>query len=98
MSQEAPIPLELYCQHEELDITFVQALSERGLIHVVVEQERACIAPEQLPRLEQLARMHFDLDINLEGLEAISHLLERMEHMQREMRALQARLRMYEGE
>ena len=49
-------------------------------------------------RLEQLARMRFDLDINLEGIEAISHLLERVDRMQREMRALQERLRVYEAE
>jgi chaperone modulatory protein CbpM len=98
MSEEEPIPLELYCQHEELDITFVQALSERGLIQVTVVQERTCIAPAQVARLEQLARLHQDLDINLEGLEAISHMLERMERMQREMRALEERLRVYERE
>lgn len=96
MSTEQLIAIELYCRHEELDITFVQALTDRGLIQVVVQQERGYIAPEQVLRLEQLTRMHYDLDINLEGLEAVSHLLERVEHMQLEMRLLQQRLRVYE--
>lgn len=98
MSTEPLIPMDLYCLHEELDVTFVQALTERGLIHVVVREERSYIASDQLARLEQLARMHFDLDINLEGIEAISHMLERVDRMQQEMRALQERLRVYERE
>lgn len=98
MSTGPLIPMDLYCRHEELDITFVQALTERGLIHVVVREERSYIASDQLARLEQLARMHFDLDINLEGIEAISHMLERVDRMQQEMRALQERLRVYERE
>ena len=53
---------------------------------------------QQLPRLERLARMHYDLDINLEGIEAISHLLERVERMQHDLRALQEWLHLYEGE
>jgi len=96
MSTEDLIPMELYCQHEELDITFVRALTDRGLIELVIREERSYLAPEQISRLERLARMHFDLDINLEGIEAISHLLERVDRMQQEMRAMEQRLRLYE--
>jgi dephospho-CoA kinase len=96
MSIEQLIPIERYCQLEEVDIAFVRALTERGLIQVVVHQEGPFIAADQLVRLEQLARMHFDLDINLEGIEAISHMLERLELMQQQLRSAQERLRLYE--
>ncbi len=96
MSTEELISIERYCQHEQLDITFVRALTERGLIQLVVREEHMYIGPEQVARLEQLARMHFDLEINLEGIEAISHLLERVDRMQRDLRGLQERLRRYE--
>ncbi len=98
MSTEPLILIEQYCLHEELDITFVKALTERGLIELVVHEQRNYIAMEHLPRLEQLARMHYELEINLEGLEAISHLLERVDRMQQDLRALEERLRLYEPE
>lgn len=98
MSTEPLILLEQYCRHEEIEIAFVQALTERGLIQVVVQEQHSYIPAEHLPRLEQLARLHYELEINLEGLEAISHLLERMEQLQAEMRGLRERLRVYEGE
>ncbi|MEX1131718.1 MAG: chaperone modulator CbpM [Flavobacteriales bacterium] len=40
--------------------------------------------------------MHYDLEINLEGLEAISHLLDQMDAAQQEARELRERLLLYE--
>jgi hypothetical protein len=92
------ISIEVFCRHEQVDSSFVHSLHERGLIEIVVQREEQYITSDQLPRLERLARMHYDLDINLEGIEAISHLLERVERMQHDLRALQERLHLYEGE
>jgi hypothetical protein len=36
--------------------------------------------------------LHQDLDINLEGIDAISHLLKRMHDMQRELNMLKNKL------
>ena len=49
----------------------------------------------QLPELEQYARLYYDLSINVAGLDAIHHLLKRMEHLQHEVRLLQNELRFY---
>ncbi len=98
MDPHGLVPIAIFCQHEEVEITFVRSLEERGLIEVIVQDEERYLAPEHLPRLEQLARMHYQLDINLEGIEALSHLLERVERMQEDLRTLRERLRLYEGE
>ncbi len=95
MSSEQLIAIEVFCTHEGVEISFVEALRERGLIEVIIQEDARYIRPDALPRVEKLARMHYDLEINLEGLEAISHLLERMEEMQEEMRTLQQRLRLH---
>jgi hypothetical protein len=49
-----------------------------------------------LQKLEKMVRLHHDLDINIAGIEAIAHLLERLEYLQDEMRTLKNRLRLYE--
>jgi hypothetical protein len=41
-------------------------------------------------------RLHYDLDINLEGIEAITCLLDRVRSMQEEIRELRNRLGVYE--
>ena len=98
MSTEHLIAVEVFATHQGVEATFVHALHERGLVHITVVQEQYFLEPEQLVRIEQLARLHYDLDINLEGLEAISHLLDRMDAAQQEARVLRERLRIYEQE
>ena len=98
MNTEERIAIELFCTHEGIEITFVEALEERGLIRLITVRNKRYLEPTHLPRVERLARMHYDLEINLEGLEAICHMLERMEDLQAEMRDLRDRLRLYEPE
>lgn len=98
MSTAHLIAVEVFATHQGVEATFVQALHERGLIRITVVQEQHFLESEQLVRVEQLARLHYDLDINLEGLEAISHLLDRIDSAQHEVRGLRARLRLYEAE
>ena len=98
MSTEHLIAVEVFATHQGMETTFVHALHDRGLIQITVVQEQHFLEPEQLSRIEQLARLHYDLEINLEGLEAISHLLDRMDAAQQEARGLRERLRVYEGE
>lgn len=96
MDKQELIAIDLFCTHQGVESTFVHALRERGLITITVSNERQYIAAEELPRLEKLARMHYDLEINLEGLEAISHLLKRMVELQDRMRRLDERARLFD--
>jgi hypothetical protein len=43
-----------------------------------------------------MIRLHHELDINVEGVEAISHLLMLIEKMQEELTVVKNRLRLYE--
>ena len=96
MNSDELIAIELFCTHQGVETTFVHALHERGLITVIVENDRYLITSADLPRIEQLARMHYDLDIDLEGIEAISHLLERMNELQDRLRRSDELLRIFE--
>jgi hypothetical protein len=62
----------------------------------VIIEENEYIEQEQIRELERMMRLHYDLDINLEGIEAINHLLDRVSRLQKEVRQLQNRLKLYE--
>lgn len=96
MNTEELIAMDLFCTYQGVEDTFVRALYERGLITVTVTNEKYFIAAEDLPRIEQMARMHYDLDINLEGIEAISHLLGRLMDLQERIRRMDERARLFE--
>ena len=86
-----------FCRHHHIEITFVHSLQEYGLIEAQAADEDLLLSPEQLEALEKLVRLHFDLHINLEGIDAIYHLLNRVEDLQQEVLSLKARLRLHEG-
>jgi len=48
--------------------------------------------------LEKYVRFYYELDINLEGIETVSYLLQRINTMQNELKTLTNRLRLYESE
>ena len=86
-----------FCTYHHVEYTFVRSLNEAGLVELTVIDQTDYIPETQLQQLERMVRLHNELEINLAGVEAISHLLQRMESIQEEMRLLRNRLNRYEG-
>lgn len=85
-----------YCQKCHIDPSFILLLEEGGLIDIDTVEGKKCFCLSQLPDVEQYARMYYDLSINIEGIDAIHHLLNRMEALQDEITRLKNRLHIYE--
>ncbi len=96
MDNEEMIAADLFCASHNIEIAFLHSLCNAGLLDVTTTEDTVFINQEQLPELEKLVRWHYDMDINLEGLETISHLLDQIKEMQQEMQNLKSRLGLYE--
>ena len=72
-----------------------EVVQEGGLIEVHIEGGEHYLLVAQLPEVERYSRMYYDLSINMEGIDAIHHLLERMESMRKEINSLQSQLLVY---
>ena len=96
MQKENLIPANEFCLHHNIEVSFINSLQDYGLIECIIIDDNPFIAASQLTELEKLLRFHYDLDINLEGIDVIIHLLNRLESMQEEMAVLKNRLRLYE--
>lgn len=97
MEMQEFIPIDIFCREHGVEISFISSLQEFGLIEVTRINEAECIPLSQLVKAEKLLRLHNDLEINLEGIDVITHLLQRVKAMQDEIRELKNRLRLYEG-
>jgi len=97
MHKEHLIPAIAFCTNHEIEISFISSLRETGLIEIIRIEETEYIDESQLVQLEKIVRFYYDLGINLEGIETINHLLDRMNDMQGEIIALKNRLRLYES-
>jgi hypothetical protein len=98
MQNENLIPAEICCTHYNIDLSFIQTLEQYGFIHVVSDEQTQFIDAEELQTLEKFIRMHYELDINMQGIEAINFLLERLQNMQDEIAYLKSKLNVYEQE
>ena len=91
MEQEQLIPVEIICEQHEVEYQFISLLSTSGLIELTEQDGRAFVHPSQLGDLEKFICFHYDLDINVEGIEAICNLLERIRQLQYENEMLKRR-------
>lgn len=96
MEKQELIAVHEFCTHHRVEVSFVQALVSSGLVEIVTLENTGYVNRDQLPQLERLVRFHYDMDINVEGIEAIHHLLEQIKAMQGELKTLKRRLRIYE--
>ena len=92
MNNEHLIPVAEFCTHYKVESSFIHSLVEFGLLQITIIEETHYLAKEQISEVEKMIRMHYDLDINVEGIEAISHLLRRISTLQEELTALKNRL------
>jgi chaperone modulatory protein CbpM len=96
MNLEELIATEELCERYRVEHTFIRSLSKSGLIEVVTIEKREYVHCDKMADFEKLMRLHYDLDINLEGLEAIKHLLDRVNELKDQNIALKNRLGLYE--
>ena len=88
MESEKNILIEDCCRHYSIETSFVTTLNEYGLLELIHVNESYFINSDQLSLLEKYMHLHYDLEINVPGIEAINHLLERIENLQSELRSL----------
>lgn len=96
MENEQLIKAELFCIHHNIEFAFIQALNEHGLIEVSFYEEVPYLFREQLKELEMITRLYLELGINLEGIDVILQLLERIRDLKEEVVLLRNRLDFYE--
>jgi hypothetical protein len=98
MQTEYLIAVDDFCANNNIEISFISSLQQNGLIEIKTIHEAGFIDAGQLQQLEKYIRFYYELDINLEGIETITHLLRRIDMMQNEIIQLRNRLRLYETE
>ncbi len=75
-----------------IEITFFDELVSSGLLEIQTENEIRYLMYEDLPTFERFTNWHYDLEINLPGLEVIQDMLKKMEDLKRRNRELMNKL------
>jgi len=91
------ISIQQFCKHYNIPSTFINALQEYQLVEIIVTKSDNYLKMTQLHEVEKMIRLHYDLDINLEGIDAIYNLLKQVESLQDEITSLKNKLNFYEN-
>lgn len=96
MERDDLIPATEFCIYCHIAPSVITDLHEAGLVEIVVLEGRQFLYLEHIRETEKLIRMHTELEINLQGIEAILHLLKKIDTMEQQIRALEQQLKLYE--
>ncbi|NLY25219.1 MAG: hypothetical protein GX042_09490 [Bacteroidales bacterium] len=79
----------------EVEESFIESLRDLGLIQVIGQDEDLFIEYDDLTDLERFIRWHYEMDINVEGIDALRHMLQRVQSLQAELEQLRHELQFY---
>jgi chaperone modulatory protein CbpM len=85
MVKENYIPATEFCSVHNLCYSFINSLGEYRLVEPVTIGDDQFIKASQLLQLQHISRLHHELDVNLEGIYIITHLLQRIKTLQAEI-------------
>ena len=97
MENENLIPAIACCRHYNVELSFIHSLDQYGFIKIISVNSDEFIDTDELQTLEKFIRLHYELDINMQGIEAINFLLDRVQNMQEEIAYLKSKLHVYEN-
>ena len=90
------IKFEDVCIQHQLDDDFIYNLKEYEIVNFIVKDNTHYVAIEEMPIIERIIRLHYDLHINMEGIAVIQQMRSKIEMMQLQIRQLNNRLNLYE--
>lgn len=98
MDTKKYIPVLHLCDLYQIEISFFKELNEEGLIELVSRQNSMYVLEEKLYKVERIIRIHRELNVNIEGIDVVLNLLEKVDTLQNEVYSMQSRLRLYEDD
>jgi hypothetical protein len=91
------ISIQQFCIHYNIPISFITSLNEFELIKIITIQKVQYINITQIKDIEKMIRLHYELDINIEGIDVVYNLLKQVKSLQHEIKELDNRLKFHEG-
>ena len=97
MNTENLILLKTVCTHYKVELSFFKHLNEIGLIEIQIIEQSLYIREDKMYDIERMIRLHHELDVNIEGIDVVFNLLEKMDDLKKDLIATKNRLRLYEN-
>ena len=97
MKTDNLILLQTVSSHYQVELSFFNHLHDLGLLEIETMGQSPYVRENQIHNLERMIRIHHELDVNPEGIDVVFNLLQKIELLQKDLLAVQNRLRLYEN-
>lgn len=84
------------CNHYKVEVSFFKQLEAAGLVEITTIEQTKYLHYNLISDVEKMIRIHQELNINIEGIDVVFNMLNKMNKLQAKMNVLQNRLRLYE--
>lgn len=98
MTEDKYIPVLRLCDSYQIEVSFLKELNDLGLIEIVSKKDDLYLHEDKLYKVERIIRIHRELNVNIEGIDVVLNLLEKVDKLQSEVHTIQSRLRLYEDD
>ena len=90
------ISIQRLCKHYKISNSFISKLNEYELIEIIESKNELYIYKTQITEVEKMIRLHFELNINMEGMDAIYNLMRQIDSLKNDILQLNNKLQFYE--
>ncbi len=97
MSKENFIPINKLCELYQVEMSFFSNLNESGLIQITTIEQSHYVEQDKIYDIEKMIRIHRDLGLNIEGIDIVFNLLQKIDDLENEIITIKNRLRFYEN-
>lgn len=97
MNTENFITLSTLSTHYKVGLSFFDNLKEIGLIEILTIDQTQYVHQDSIYEIEKIIRLHQELDVNIEGIDVVFNLLQKIDALQTELLLVRNRLRLYEN-
>ena len=96
MAENEYVALVELCECYQVEYHFFEDLQKVGLVEIINIDQDHYLPIELIDRVEKIVRLHQDLRVNIEGIDVVMNLLQKMDALQEELNEMRNRLGIYE--
>jgi hypothetical protein len=91
------IAVKTFCLQHNIPADFILELHQHEIIQLVIEKRNRFIPVKQLQELERIVRIYRDLQLDINGIQTVLHLVNRLQEKEAEITALRNQLNFFRG-
>ncbi len=96
MTTEKLITIQTICTNYDIEFSFINSLCEFGLIEITTINKIEYLHQNKINDIEKMIRLHDELGVNMEGIDVIYNLTEKVKNLQEEIDFLKNRILFFE--